>query len=93
MHTKRQAAITVDPCFITGDNQSVLANSSVPESTLRKKSNSVAYHFVRHGCALDEWRFTYCKSADNPADLMASPRAGGEDRKRKVQMMLYDLYD
>jgi len=74
-----------DPCFVTGDNQLVLVNSSVPESTLRKKSNSVAYHFVHHGCALNEWRFTcYCKSADNPADVMASPRAGGEDRKRKV---------
>jgi len=82
-----------DPCFVTGDNQSVLVNSSVPESTLRKKSNSVAYHFVRHGCALDEWRFSYCRSAENPAAIMASPRAGGEDRKRKVQMMLYDLYD
>jgi len=82
-----------DPCFIFGDNQSVLTNSSIPESTLKKKSNSVAYHFVRHGSALDEWRFTYCKSADNPADIMASPRARGEDRKRKVQMMLYDLYD
>jgi hypothetical protein len=82
-----------DPCFVTGDNQAVLSNSSIPESTLRKKSNSVAYHFVRHGCALDEWRFSYCRSAENPADIMASPRAGGEDRKRKIQMMLYDIYD
>jgi len=26
-----------DPCFIFGDNQSVLTNSSIPESTLKKK--------------------------------------------------------
>ena len=35
-----------DPTFIYGDNQSVLANTTVPDSTLRKKSQSIAYHFV-----------------------------------------------
>ena len=38
------------PCedftFIFGDNQSVLANTTMPHSTLKKKSNSIAYHFV-----------------------------------------------
>ena len=35
------------PVYISGDNQSVLANSTVPESQLKKKSQSIAYHFVR----------------------------------------------
>ena len=43
------------PSFIYGDNQSVLSNTSVPDSTLKKKSQSIAYHFVREGCARDEW--------------------------------------
>ena len=36
-----------DPTFIFGDNQSVLANTTMPESQLKKKTQSVAYHFVR----------------------------------------------
>ena len=35
-----------DPTFIYGDNQSVLANTTIPDSTLKKKSHSIAYHFV-----------------------------------------------
>ena len=42
-----------EPTYIFGDNQSVLANTSAPESTLKKKSNAIAYHFVREGCARD----------------------------------------
>ena len=44
-----------DPTFIYGDNQSVLANTTVPDSTLKKKSQSTAYHFVQEGGAWDEW--------------------------------------
>ena len=51
-----------EPTFIYGDNQAVLANSSVPHSVLKKKSNSIAYHFVREGCARDEWRTAYVKT-------------------------------
>ena len=46
-------------CFVFGDNKSVLVNSSKPDSVLKKKSNSIAYNFVREGCAADEWRVTY----------------------------------
>ena len=35
-----------DPTFIFGDNQSVLANTNIPESILKKKTQSIAYHFV-----------------------------------------------
>ena len=35
-----------DPTFIYGDNQLVLANTTIPDSTLKKKSQSIAYHFV-----------------------------------------------
>jgi hypothetical protein len=42
------------PCYISGDNQSVLANTIEPGSTLKKKSQSIAYHFVREGVANHE---------------------------------------
>ena len=31
-------------CYVYGDNQAVLANSRAPDSMLKKKSNSIAYH-------------------------------------------------
>ena len=37
----------IDPTFVYADNQSVLANTTMPMSMLRKKSDSIAYHFVR----------------------------------------------
>ena len=41
--------------FIYRDNQSVLANTTVPDLTLKKKLQSIAYHFVQEGAAWDEW--------------------------------------
>ena len=40
-----------EPTFIFGDNKSVLYNTTSPGSTLKKKSNAIAYHFVREGVA------------------------------------------
>ena len=34
------------PALVYGDNQLVLANTSNPDSQLKKKSLSIAYHFV-----------------------------------------------
>ena len=42
------------PAYICGDNKSVLANTSIPDSTLKKKSQSIAYHVIREGVARDE---------------------------------------
>ena len=44
------------PTCFHGDNQSVLANTTIPDSTLKNKSQSIAYHFVHEGGARDEWR-------------------------------------
>jgi hypothetical protein len=67
------------PCYISGDNQSVLANTTEPGSTLKKKSQSIAYHFVREGVAKDEWRTSYVNTHENEADLLTKLLpAGGE---------------
>ena len=81
-----------NPVFLYGDNQSVLWNTSVPDSMLKKKSNSIAYHFVREGVAKDEWRTSYVKTTLNPADLFTKALRSGLDRRRKVRMILYDIY-
>ena len=89
----RMMGIPVDgPAFIFGDNKSVLVNSSQPTSVLRKKSNSIAYHFVREGCATDEWRVTYVSTNDNVADLLTKPLGNGEKRRRFIQMILHYVF-
>ena len=35
------------PAYIEGDNQSFLGNTTIPYSTLKNKSKSIAYHFLR----------------------------------------------
>ena len=62
-----------EPAFFHGENQSVLSNTILPQSTLKKKSQSIAFHFVREGCEADEWRNEYINTALNVADLMTKP--------------------
>ena len=72
------------PAFIFGDNQSILANTTMPESTLKKKSNSTAFNFVREGCTRDEWRTTY--------DLVTKPLPSGKKRDKFVRMVLLHIW-
>ena len=77
--------------FIYGDNQSVLYNTTLPDSALKKKSQSIAYHFVREGVARDEWRTTYINTNDNPADLLTKPLSA-EKRALFINMMMYHVF-
>ena len=81
-----------NPAFVFGDNQSVLWNTTVPDSTLKKKSSSVAYHFVREGVAKNEWRMAYVHTKLNPSDVLTKMVTIMNDRKRKIRMMLYNIY-
>ena len=58
------------PTYIYGDNMSVIYNTSRPESTLKKKSNSICYHAVREAVASGECLTTHCKTGDNYSDMM-----------------------
>lgn len=79
-------------CFVYGDNKSVLYNTTLPDSTLKKKSHSVAYHYVREGCATDEWRTAYIRSNENCSDICTKSLPSGIDRKNKVRSVMYDIY-
>ena len=80
------------PVYIEGDNQSVLANTTIPDSTLKKKSQSIAYHFVREGVARGEWRTTYINTHLNKADLLTKPLPNGAKRKQFVMNMLHHIF-
>ena len=80
------------PALIAGDNQSVLANATIPDSTLKKKSQSIAYHFVREGVARDEWRTAYIRSEHNASDLLTKQLPHGEKRKSFVRNILHHIF-
>ena len=63
-------------CHTCVDNMSVVKNSSVPESTLKKKSNSVAYHYVWSRVAADIARCEWIESGDNTSNLLTKIQAG-----------------
>ena len=88
----RMMGIPVDlPSYIYGDNQSVLVNSSIPTSVIKKKSSSIAYHFVREGVAANEWLVTYISTHENIADLFTKPIPGGNRRDRLIQKFLHHI--
>jgi hypothetical protein len=79
------------PSYIYSDNNSVVINSSLPASTLKKKSNSIAYHCLWESVAKDEQRFAYESVHTNLADLMTKPLNGGMQRDYLVGRVLHDI--
>ena len=74
------------------DNKSQVTNSTIPESTLRKKCSSICYHAVGESVAMGESLITHIKSEDNLSDLMTKV-IHGTKRRRLVGNILYDIYD
>ena len=66
------------PIYLYGDNQSMLANMTIPDSALNKKSQSIAYHFICERAVRDEWHIAYVSMHDNEADLLTKLLPGGE---------------
>ena len=79
------------PSHIYGDNQSVLANTTMPDSMLKKKSQSITYHLVREGSAHGEWRTAYVNTHDNEADLLTKSLPNGEKRWKFVRNLLHHI--
>jgi hypothetical protein len=71
----------------------VLANTTIPDSTLKKKSQSIAYHFVREGSARNEWQTSYVNTNENESDLLMKLRPDKEKRKRFVKQLLQHICD
>jgi hypothetical protein len=81
------------PSYIYGDNLSVIRNVQRPDSVLRKKSNSICYHFVREAVAMKECLVTHIPTNENPADIATKIIGGGAKRDNLVNMLLYDICD
>jgi len=62
-----------DTSHLLGDNMSVLLNTTIPSSMLKKKHQGVAYHCVREAIAAKIVTFSYVPSEENFADLLTKP--------------------
>jgi len=85
----RMMGVPIDgPCNVKADNMSMVRNSRVPESRLKKKSNSIAYHYVREQAAAGVIIINYEPTGLNLADMLTKTQSGAV-RLRLVRYVLY----
>lgn len=85
----RMFGIPLDgPAHIRVDNMSVVNNTTLPESVLKKKSNSIAYHFVRENVANGTIRVAWESTLTNLADCLTKAQPGPV-RQGLVQKILW----
>lgn len=61
------------PSILLIDNASVVANTTLPSSTLKKKHNSIAYHRMREAVAAGIIKVGFIPSKTNTADILTKP--------------------
>jgi hypothetical protein len=67
----RSLGVALDgPAFMLGDNMSLVLNTTVPSSILKKKHNAIAYHRIREAISARKMNFAYIKSEDNVSDVL-----------------------
>jgi hypothetical protein len=81
------------PNYVFCDNMSVVHNTQRPESTLKKKSNAICYHFNRESVAMNESVVGHISSKENPADLATKVIGGGQQRDHLIGMIMHDITD
>ena len=90
----RMMGVPIDGlAFVYGDNMSVIHNTQRPESTLKKKSNSVCYHACRESIAMGEMLTGHVRSKNNCADIGTKLIPPGVQRERAVSQLLADIFD
>ena len=62
--------------LMLGDNKSVVINTTIPSSALKKKHNAIAYHRVREAIAARIVRFCHIDTQVNIADVLTKPLVG-----------------
>jgi hypothetical protein len=73
----RMFGVPIDgPTNVFCDNQSVVTNTTIPESTLKRKHNSIAYHRVREAAAAGTIHIAKESHETNIADMLMKPVTG-----------------
>lgn len=76
------------PANLYCDNESVFKNSSFPESAIKKKHNSIAYHKSRESQAAGSVRVAWIPGTSNPADIFTK-LLPGPTLRNLVGMILF----
>ncbi|KAL7517555.1 hypothetical protein ACHAWF_000129 [Thalassiosira exigua] len=79
----------VGPANVSRNNQGVVKNTSIPESTLSKKHNSVNYLIVREAAAASILRVAKEDTVSNLADSLTKL----QPLNRKRELLGHLLYD
>jgi len=61
------------PTRMFGENNSVILNTTIPSSQLKKKHNAIAYHHVREAISAEIIHFYHIPSVSNFADILTKP--------------------
>ena len=75
-YTLQMIGVPIDgSVLMLGDNnlKSVVLNTTIPSSALKKKHNAIAYHRVREAIAARVIRFCYVETEKNLADVLTKP--------------------
>ena len=64
-----------EPAVLLVDNESVVKNTTLPSSSLKKKHNAIAYHKVRECVAAGIIKVAFLRSQENRADILTKPLA------------------
>ena len=59
--------------LLLGDNKSVILNTTIPSSVLKKKNCAAFYHQICEVMAVGIVRFSYIDSVDNYSDILTNP--------------------
>jgi hypothetical protein len=76
------------PTNVFCDNQSVVTNTTIPESTLRRKHNAIAYHKVREAVAANAIWIAKEHTDTNLADFLTKP-LNASKRKALLENILF----
>ena len=70
----RMLGVQLDgPSLMLGDNNSIVVNTTVPSSPLKKKHNAITYNDIREAIACGIIYFAKIASSDNYADILTKP--------------------
>ena len=78
-YSLRMLGVPLDgPALLLGDNLSVILNTTVPSSMLKKKHQACNYHRVREAVAAKIMAFCHIDSKDNLSDLLTKPLSAAQ---------------
>ena len=80
-------AVLEDESYMLGDNMSVVLNTTIPSSILKKKNQSCNWHKVREAIAGGFIIYGHIKSEDNVADICTKPLGGPALRRITSQYL------